>query len=134
MQYEKVASGGIFDLGVLSSYESYLNEGDKGVLELDLRTTVSQSVVKQLENQLKQAGVEDARVTTGSPKVKIYFTKGFPWLAIIVAIVLWLVVLAVLIVGWNLFKLVPDPFKSTAAVGVVVLVLVAGLFIARMLK
>jgi len=133
MAYEKVASGGIFDLGVLSSYESYLSEGDQGLLELDLRTSVSQSIVSQLENQLKQAGVEDARVTTGSPKLKIYFKKGFPWLAIIVAIVLGLVVLAVLIVGWNLFKLVPDPLKIPAAGAVVILVLLAGLFIARRL-
>lgn len=109
MAYELVAQGGILDAADLASYEDYFGEGDNGVLELNLRISPPTGVAQELENALIAAGVEGARVTTGSPKLLIYYTKGFPWLAIIAAVILGLIVLAILIVGWSLWKeVIPD--------------------------
>lgn len=102
--YKLIAQGGILDANDLAQYEDYFDEGDKGLLELDLRLPVSQSIAQGLENKLREAGVQDVRVTTASPMLRIYFRKGFPWLAVIAAAVLGLIALAILIVGWRLYK------------------------------
>lgn len=107
--YELMVSGSFLGSGELSQYESYLEEGDRGLVELDLRLPVSHSLASELENKLKQAGVEDARVSTASPMLRVYFRKGFPWLAIIAATILGIVVLAIMITGWRLFKDVVPP-------------------------
>ena len=130
MSYKLVTSGGLGDLARLKDYEFALDEGQRGLLSLDLRTSVPSSIAKELENQLKQKGVSEARVTTGSPKLNIYFKKGFPWLAVIAATILASAVLAVLIIGWNLFKqVVPTTFQP--AVGTFALLVVL-LFVASL--
>ena len=109
MGYELVSSGGLVDLGSLSQYENYLDEGQRGLLELDLRFPVSQSVAAEVENKLKQAGVAEVKVSAASPLLRISFKKEFPWLAVIAATILAMAVLAVMIVGWRLFKeVVPE--------------------------
>ena len=104
MAYQLVASGNVLALANLGQWESQLDEGDKALLELDLRLPVSQDIASKLEEQLRQWGVPEVRVTTASPMLKIFFRKGFPWLAVLAAVILGLIVLAVLIVGWRLFK------------------------------
>lgn len=126
MAYKLMASGGLLDVAQFSQYESYLGEGDRGLVELDLRLPVSQGVASELENKLKQAGVTDVRVTTASPMLRIYFRKGFPWLAIIAATVLGIVILAVMIVGWRLYKeVIPEELQPL--VGGLGLLLLIGL-------
>lgn len=134
--YELQASGGILDVGQLSKYEDCLGEGDKGLVELDLRLPVSQGVAAELENKLKQAGVEDVRVTTASPMVRIYFKKGVPWLAVIAAAVLGMIVLAVMIVGWRLFKdVVPEGMQPlVGGLGMLLLLGLGVLIVAGRLK
>jgi len=130
MGYELLASGGILDATQFSQYESYLGEGDRGLVELDLRLPVSQGVAAELESKLRQAGVTDVRVVTASPMLRVYFRKGFPWLAVIAATVLAMVVLAVMIVGWRLFKEVVPPGLQPLAGGLgLVLLLTLGVVI-----
>lgn len=116
MDYQLIASGGLTDLNSLVRYEGQLAEGDGGLLELDLRLPVSQGVASELENKLRQAGIPDVRVVTASPLLQVYFRKGFPWLAVIAAAILGLIVLAILIMGWRLFKEVipalPEPIQA----------------------
>ena len=130
MNYELVTSGGLGDVMRLKDYEFAFEEGQRGLLSLDLRTSVPSSIAKQLESQLKQKGVSEARVTTGSPKINIYFKKGSPALALIAAAILALAVLAVLIIGWKLFKQVVttslQPAVGTFAL-LVILLFVASL-------
>ena len=133
MAYEFVASGGILDVTQISQYESCLGEGQRGLVELDLRLPVSQSVAAELENKLKQAGVEEVRVTTASPLLRVYFRKGFPWLAIIAATILGIVALAVMIAGWRLFKdVVPEEWQPLAGgLGLVLLLALGVVIVAR---
>ena len=70
MAYELVASGNLLDALELDWYENRLAEGDRGLLELDLRLPVSQDIASQLENQLRQRGVAGVRVTTASPLLR----------------------------------------------------------------
>ena len=128
-QWEEVAEGSFWDLADLSQYEPYFEEGERGLLELDLRLPVSQNVAQELEDRLREAGVADVKVRTASPMLRIFFKKGFPWLAVIAAIIIGLIVLAILIVGFRLFREVPGAvplFAIAAGLGILALLVVWG--------
>lgn len=136
MSYELVASGGILDAGQLASYEGQLPEGGMALLEFDLRASVSNDILSNLENQLKARGIPDVRVESASPLVRVYFRKGFPWLAVLAAVILGLIVLAILIVGWRLYKElvesgIPVPVIGSIGIG---LIIVIGLVILLLLR
>ena len=132
MSYEFIASGGILEAGQLNGLDDYLEEGQRGKLELDLRATPSSSIVAQLQNVLKQKGVEDVRVSTGSPILRIEYRKGFPWLAIIVAAVLGIIALAILIIGWRFFReVVPEGLQPLVGTGLLILLIAIGLLVVK---
>lgn len=116
-KWEEVAEGSFWQLANLSQYEPYFEEGDRGLLELDLRLPVSEGVAQDLEDMLIEAGVPDVKVRTASPMLRIFFKKGFPWLAVIAAIIIGLIVLAILIVGFRLFREVPGAVPLFAIAG-----------------
>lgn len=133
-QWQEVAEGGALDLINLGQYESELDEGSSNLLQLILRLPVTQGVATDLENILREAGVEDVRVTTGSPILNIYFKKGFPWLAIIAAIILASLVVAALVITWKLFTMIPTaaiPFLLLAGIAAVTVV---GIYLIRETK
>jgi len=121
MSWEQVAEGPFWSLADVGQYEEELPEGSRNLLELDLRLPISQEIVSELESILRDAGVAEVRVTTASPMVKIYWRKGFPWLPVIAAVVLGMIVLAVLIVGWRLLT-----YIGAEAPGAIPLLLIAG--------
>ena len=122
--YEFVARGGVLDPQEFTSWESSLEENARGVVELDLRLPASLSIAAQLQDQLRSSGIEhsnELHVLASGKKLQIYFRKGFPWLAVIAAAVLGLIVLAVLITGWKIFReVVPESWQpfvgGTAAI------------------
>jgi len=120
MTWELIGEGGIIDFSEAYQLEGEIAEGQKALMELDLRLPVSQGVAQELEDRLKEAGVEGCRVTTASPLIKIYFTKGFPWLPVIVGVILAMATLVILIIGWRIFKqVVPEglqPLIGTALI------------------
>jgi len=120
MTWKLIGEGGIIDFSEAYQLEGEIAEGQKALMELDLRLPVSQGVAQELEDRLKEAGVEGCRVTTASPLIKIYFTKGFPWLPVIVGVILAMATLVILIIGWRIFKqVVPEglqPLIGTALI------------------
>ena len=96
----------------LSDVEDQISEGNKGRVDLTLRSEVSQSLLEDLETKLVESGVLEAKVTGSGKSVSIYFRKGFPWLAIIVSAIVGLIVLAILIVSWKLYEDVPIEFQG----------------------
>lgn len=131
MSYELIGSGGILGIGELSQYESSIAEGDRAVIQLDLRTSLPNSVIQELQDRLIQAGVEEAQVTTGSPIINIYFRKGFPWLAVIVGIILAMTIIAILVIGWRIFKeVVPAGLQPAVGTALIIGLAVLGLVIA----
>ncbi len=127
-KWEEVADGSFWELAGLRQYEPYFEEGSRGLLELDLRLPVSEGVAQELEDKLRDAGMLDVKVRTASPMLRIFFRKGFPWLAVISAIIIGLIVLAILIVGWRLFKEVPGavPLFAIAGLGILALLIILG--------
>ncbi len=98
--WKEVADGGLIDLySGMNYYEQFIPEGSKVQFSFNLRQSLSPEMVNTLEQNMKNAGVKDVRVTTGSPVLNVFFTKGFPWLTIIVAIIL---IIAVLIISWKI--------------------------------
>jgi len=128
-KWEEVAEGSFWQLADLRQYEPYFEEGDRGLLELDLRLPVSEGMAQDLEDKLREAGVADVNVRTASPMLRIFFKKGFPWLAVIAAIVIGLIILAILIVGWRLFREVPGavPVFAIAGLGILALLVIWGM-------
>ena len=107
MGWDLVSQGSAGALVNLPQYEDQLEEGSRNLLLLDLRLPVTEGVAQTLENALRDAGVEDVRVMPiNSPQLRIYFTKGFPWLAVIVGIILASLVIAALVIAWTLFTLI----------------------------
>ncbi len=98
--WEEVAEGGVIDLySGMRYYDRFIPEGSKVLCRFNLRTSLSPTTVNTLEQKMKDAGVKDVKVTTGSPVLNVEFTKGFPWLATVVAAVL---IIAVLIISWKI--------------------------------
>ncbi len=132
MPYEIIATGNAFELTKLSGYEEQFAEQDRGVLELDLRLPVSQNIASQLEDKLRQAGVQGLSVVAASPMIRVYFTKGFPWLAVIVAAVLGLIAIVILIVGWRLFREVAAVIPPVPlAIGLIAALVLGIMLVAR---
>ena len=131
MAWQEVAEGGVLDLTNLGQYESQLDEGSSNWLQLFLRMPVTPGVAADLENLLREAGVEGVRVTTSSPILNIYFKKGFPWLAVIAAIILASLVVAALVVSWKLFTMVPEAIRPWLAVAGIAAVAIIGVYLIR---
>ena len=136
MSWEQVGAGSLLDVDDLAGYEdTFIGEGQRGMLEVDLRMSVSSSLVKQLENELRQRGVAEVSVTTASPMLRITYRKGFPWLPVIVAAILGLIVLAILIVGWRFFReiieTIPKALKPGLGIAVVAAIILGLVVLAK---
>jgi len=125
MTWELVTSGELTSLANLSDYEEYIEEHQMACLSLNLRVAPTADIVSTLQSKLEEAGVLEANVRAVGNRLDIKFRKGFPWLAVVVAAVLGLIVLAILIVTWQLFKEIPEGAQGAVAIIVVVAILAA---------
>ena len=130
MGWQEVASGSALDLFAIGQYEDQLLEGSHNLLELYLRLPVSEGVAQTLEDTLRAAGVENVRVTTASPILKIYFTKGFPWLVVIAGAIIASIIVLGLVLSWKLSTEVPAaiPLIALAAIAIATVV---GIFLVK---
>lgn len=129
MVWKLVTSGELTDLGNLSNFEESIGEGQRGLLCLNLRIAPTADIISTLQSKLEEAGVIEASVEATGTRLDIGFRKGFPWLAVIVAAVLALIVLAILIISWQLYKEVPEEAKGAIAIIVVVAIVVVIVFV-----
>lgn len=134
--WKQVTSGqGGGSLVNLKDYEDELAEGQRGKLSLTLLTSIPSDVVETLEIRLRDAGVAELDLSTSGNTLTIQFRKGFPWLAVIVGVVLGSIVLAALIVSWQFYKevekTVPELLIIVAVVVGVILMAVIAYAIAR---
>ncbi len=125
--YELVASGGIVDAWELENADNLIAERQRGLLRLNLRSPLSSDILTTLNQELKARGVEEGKAEQNGQTVNIYFRKGFPWLAVIAAILLGIIILTILIVGWNLFKeVVPPELRPLIGTGIILLFVAVG--------
>jgi hypothetical protein len=100
-----IAEGNSFDLASIENYEDNYPEGSQGELRLFTSVTVPDEAIQMLQNELDNQGVEMwDRVQQAHNTVLIRFKKGFPWLAVIIGVLLGLIVLLALITMWQLFQ------------------------------
>jgi len=125
MSWELIGQGNVAQLYDIGGLENLIDEEQRGIIELDLRISAPAELVAQLNAQFTAQGIP-AVAQAHSPLISITFRKGFPWVAVIAGIILGLIALAILIIGWRLYReilaTVPDPFKPVLGMGAVVLV------------
>ena len=113
-EWALVGQGGVTDIGSLSAYENAIPEGSTFQVRLALRTTVAQSIVNEVKSQMIAHGIADADASASGKTMTITGRKGFPWLAVIAAIILAILVLVIIIVSWSIFKkVVPAGLQGT---------------------
>jgi cytochrome c-type biogenesis protein CcmH/NrfG len=129
--WTSVASGGVVDANSLAVYEPQIPEKTRSKLVFSLRASCPAAVAAELKEQLTSRGVAEASVVTSGTSLSVTYRKGFPFLAVIAAAVLGIIVLAILIVSWQLFKEVAStigPFPTGvlifAAVAVAIILLI----------
>jgi hypothetical protein len=126
MAWELLANGSLLDARHIAQYESKIQEGQRALLELDLRAPLPPGIVTELETKLRERGVKEIQVSTASPLLRISWRKGFPFLSVVLAIILGIVILAILIVGWRLFRevagVVPAPVLTSGLILVIAIV------------
>jgi len=130
--WEEIAQGSLLDFySGLSQYDHLIPEGSRAMLQLNLRLPVSQEVADEVERALKAAGVPDAKVTA-SPVLRIYFRKGFPWLPVVVGVIIpLLIVLAIVVVSWQLFKETGPTTGSLILIAGIGVAVLAGIMLLR---
>ena len=107
--WEFVGQGGVVDIANIAAYEDQIPEGAQFQIGLQLRVPAVASVADTIKSQMIQRGVPDADVTYSGNTMQIYGRKGFPWLAVIAAIILATLVLVIILVSWSIFKKVIPP-------------------------
>ena len=107
--WEFVGQGGVVDIANMAAYEDQIPEGAQFQIGLELRVPAVASVADTIKSQMVQRGVPDADVTYSGNTMQIYGRKGFPWLAVIAAIILATLVLVIILVSWSIFKKVVPP-------------------------
>ena len=109
MFWEEIASGTRNDLASgLREYDPMIPEGSRGYLRLNTSTPIHIGIVRSVESALTAAGVPDVNVTYDNRALNIYWKKGFPWLIAIVGVILsLLLILAIILTTWQLFRETP---------------------------
>ena len=107
--WEFVGQGGVADIANMAVYEDQIPEGAQFQIGLELRVPAVASVADTIKSQMVQRGIPDADVTYSGNTMQIYGRKGFPWLAVIAAIILATLVLVIILVSWSIFKKVVPP-------------------------
>ncbi len=121
--YVFVGQGGVTDIANLQAYENGIPEGSLFQVRLALRTSVSQSIVDEVKQQMIARGVTDGNATASGKTMTLTARKGFPWLAVIAAIILAVVVLVIIIVSWSIFKkVIPEELQGVVGIGIIIIV------------
>jgi hypothetical protein len=121
--WELVGQGGSIDIANIAAYEDQIPEGAQFQIGLQLRVPAEASIADTIKSQMTQRGVPDADVTYSGNTMQVYGRKGFPWLAVIAAIILAILVLVIILVNWSIFKrVVPAGLQGS----VLVILLIAG--------
>ncbi len=136
MIWEEIASGTRDDLATgLREYDPLIPEGSRGYLRLNTNTPIHSGIVESVKSALSFAGIPDVNITYNNRALNIYWRKGFPWLIAIVGVILpLLILLAIILTTWQLFREAPETAKKfLSSVGLIGLglVTIAGVILLR---
>lgn len=136
MMWEEIANGTKDDLATgLREYDPMIPEGSRGYLKLNTSTPINSGIVSAVDSALRFAGIPDVNITYNNRALNIYWKKGFPWLVAIVGVILpLLIILAIILTTWQLFRESPEIAKQfLGSIGLIGLGLaaVAGVILIR---
>ena len=128
MIWEEIARGTKNDLATgLREYDPMIPEGSRGYLRLNTSTSINSGIVSAVDSALRFAGIPDVNITHDNRALNIYWKKGFPWLVAIVGVILpLLIILAIILTTWQLFRESPEIARQfLSSIGIVGLGLAA---------
>lgn len=100
-----IASGDRNNLADLGRYEDKFAEGDRGILVLNMSIDTNEGQARQVEALMRMQGVKLTRpVEYRGKQLLIYFQKAAPWLAIIAGVLIVLGIILLLMISWQLLK------------------------------
>ncbi|MFY9259569.1 MAG: hypothetical protein WAO71_03570 [Gallionella sp.] len=115
---ELVAKGTAFnDLLNMRNFDQLIPEGSRGILELNTIKPAPKWIISTLDSAVRK--YPNAYVKAVGNKIQIHFKKEFPWLPIIVGVIIpLLIVLAIVIVAWKLYKQSPMVASMALILGI----------------
>lgn len=125
MAWQTVGEGDRWNIGDLGDLEQVMPEGSRGRLTLQFDSPVASDFVVQLSEALRDAGVADLDVKAQGRFLNIFFRKGFPWLAVIAAIIVASIFLLIALVAWRFAVESPAQFSLVIIAGAGLLVAAA---------
>lgn len=128
MAWDEVASGtNIIDI---PNAESYIPEGSRAILRLELGSLPAPSLVLDLQDRLSFMGVSEVSVVSQGNTIDIHYRKGFAWLPVIIVA---LIILAIAVVLWRVLVEVPGASIVLPIIAIGALVL-TGLLVVKSAK
>lgn len=128
MAWDEVASGtNIIDI---PNAESYIPEGSRAILRLELGSLPAPSLVLDLQDRLSFMEVSEVSVVSQGNTIDIHYRKGFAWLPVIIVA---LIILAFAVVLWRVLVEVPGASIVLPIIAIGALVL-TGLLVVKSAK
>jgi len=127
MAWEEIASGSGIEISDVISYEeSHIEEGQRARLYCESLLPIPSGTIDGLRNSLTWAGVEDLKIVSSGNKINIYWRKGFPWAAVILAAL----VLIIIVIIWIFYREAPFTVNAMLVAGIAI-ASVAGIALLR---
>lgn len=120
--YQLVGRGDASNISQLESFQKYFPEDSEGYLDINLRSQIAADIVGWLDSKLDAMGVPRNMVTTEGHHVYIRFRTEIAPLVLIAAAIAASIFLVSLIVGWQLYKMVPEVVVGISTVTVLLIV------------
>ena len=132
MAWELLGSGNVLGAGEIANYVSQVPDNTRVKVAFNLRASPAGWMIDQLQNTLENQGVPGVKVSTGSPIINISWVHNpavssrvssiaLAPLTAVAIILAALAVIAVVIIGWLVYKDVPAAFKPAVVIGVIAL-------------
>ena len=135
MSYELVQRGGIGDYNLFQNAEERIDEGQKMKIVFQLRFGLPDWGIGELNNQLSMQGVTEGYAEEDGQNINVYARKGFPFLAVILAIILAIAIIAILIIGWEIYReiesAIPPELKGVFGWAIAAIAVVAGVMVVK---
>ena len=143
-----IGSGGVLDANQIASLISQnLKNGERAKLQIDLTRSPTAEFVNWLQDRLESENIPGVQVSTGSPILNISWIHyndpvGYNpddpdgpvmWIQVVMAVAAIIVSIAViiaLVIGWRIYKDIPDIVKGPLISGVLIAGIILTLAIA----
>jgi hypothetical protein len=121
MSWELVGQGNVSQISNVGSYEQDIPEGSRCQVRLSLRQPVTAAAIQEIKAQMVARNVTDGTVSQSGNTVILGARKGFPWLAVIAAIILAIAILLIIILTWQIFReVIPEAFQGFAGIALII--------------